>query len=265
VLSYVKICLHKRFSASIIIGIQNKKMREIRMEFFKIGEHAVCCFITAAELEERDIHTGDFIKNTSKLQEFLQSLIDEASEEVAFEIEEERLAVQVMPLPGKDLFIAFSETPMRNIVEMMDYIEKIKQERENYFQETPLPRPREREEIYESPKLAKPVEKRDRNLKLYRWGWALYCFDNLEDVERFCELIVFKDTIPSALYKDPKDNKFYLKIEKGRLSARKFDVICSLASEFAQPQVRNKYRSEYIREHLECIIPKWAIRIMKNL
>lgn len=236
-------------------------MQEIRMEFFKIGEHAVCCFITAAELEERDIHTGDFIKNTSKLQDFLQALIERASEEVSFEMGEERLAVQVMPLPGRDLFIAFSESPMQNIVEMMDYIEKIKQERENYFKENHSLK--EETPLLQNP--SKTTEKKEKKIKMYRWGWALYCFDSLDIVEQFCKSIAFKDTISSALYKDTKHKQYYLKIQKGRLSTKKFDAICALASEFAQPQNRNKYRFEYIDEHLECLIPKWAVRIMKNM
>ena len=45
----------------------------------------------------------------------------------------------------------------------------------------------------------------------------VFCFDTLHDIERFAETLNLDKNIPSKLYKDVSNGKYYLFVKKGKL------------------------------------------------
>lgn len=66
------------------------------MEFIRIDENTVRCIVTEEDMQEYDVEIDDFLKNRSKVQEFLHLIVEKASDEIGYEPKDGMLAMQIM-------------------------------------------------------------------------------------------------------------------------------------------------------------------------
>ena len=50
------------------------------MEFIRINENTVRCIVTEDDMREYDVDIDDFLKNRGKVQDFLHTIVERASD-----------------------------------------------------------------------------------------------------------------------------------------------------------------------------------------
>lgn len=227
------------------------------MEFIRINENTVRCIVTEDDMREYDVDIDDFLKNRGKVQDFLHTIVERASDEVGYEPKDGVLAMQIMMLPKNRLAITFSEKEdgaddISDLIQQVAgaTIEKVASMNEMFH-----------EDVEEEKKTkAKPVKKGTGTSLM-----QIFRFATLQDFEQFCSILSDKLTVKSSLYKDEKKNVFYVVIEKGRLSKVNYGHVCRVATEYGFFVSDRQDRKAYIDEHCSCMITGRAIKIVKKM
>ena len=92
----------------------------------------------------------------------------------------------------------------------------------------------------------------------------VFCFDTLHDIERFAETLNLDKNIPSKLYKDVSNGKYYLFVKKGKLKFGDYTRVCHKLTEYAKLCSQQAYIEQYCKEHFECLISKNALKVLKE-
>lgn len=216
------------------------------MKFQRIDEDTVCCLLTEEDMREYGLETKDFLTDKEKVHGFLETIVEQAKEEVGYESKSGMLAMQIAVLPDNGLAITFSEKAednMRNVIEQIMSGNKVLDDLAGQFME-------------ENQK----KEKVSKNTDSY-----IYCFESFEFLEEFCSNIKIDKPIKSRLYKDAETNKYYLLLRKGKLSKKEFEFVEQLASEFGIFISSRNARVMYMEEHYQCMIRKKAVNVIQSI
>ena len=88
--------------------------------------------------------------------------------------------------------------------------------------------------------------------------------NTLHDIERFAETLKLDKNIPSKLYKDVSNGKYYLFVKKGKLKFSDYTRVCHKLTEYAKLCSQQAYIEQYCKEHFECLISKNALKVLKE-
>ena len=216
------------------------------MKFQRIDADTVCCLLTEEDMQEYGLETKDFLTDKEKVHGFLETIIEQAKEEVGYESKSGMLAMQIAVLPDNGLAITFSEKAednVRNVIEQIMSGNKVLDDIASQFMEE-----------------KQKIEKTSKNADAY-----VYCFKNFEMLESFCNRIKIDKPIKSRLYKDVENDEYYLLLRKGKLSKKEFEFIEQLASEFGTFTSSQSSRIMYMEEHYQCMIRKKAVNVIQSI
>lgn len=217
------------------------------MTFKRIGNDMIRCILTEQDMIDNGLEIEDFFKDREKIQSFLETIVEQAREEVGYEMKSGMLALQVMPLPNKGLAITFSENADQGLGDVLSQIKDIASGiiSENVDEKD--------DEIITKDKKDKKQEGR------------LFSFDSYNDVDAFSKSCQVDKVGKSVLYKNGEDGKFYMVIRKGKLSRKIYEYICFLALEYGKLISDEQSVLVNFQEHHEPMIRKNAIGIMKKI
>lgn len=230
------------------------------MEFIRLDENTVRCIVSEDDMKEYDVEIDDFLKNRSKVQEFLHLIVEKATDEVGYEPKDGLLAMQIMMLPKNRLAITFSEK-MEEEGELGDLIQQVAGA--TLEQVSSLKELLEEKENPEAD--AEKKKGTETKKKKIVPVVQIFEFEKMEYIEQFASVLSEKHLVKSSLYKDEMKNVYYLITEKGRLSKVNYASVCRIASEYGRFISDKQQRKAYIEEHLDCLIANKAVKVMYNI
>lgn len=261
------------------------------MKFKRINENTVRCIIYEEDMIEHGVVLEDFLSNKNSIQEFLHKIVQMAMSEVGYEAKSGMLSMQVMQLPMNALAITFSEKSgaefqnmIDSTIEAMDGVNcfahsENKEDAEESTQNKQVElfdefikgmmhevnnkvNGEQNESNHTIVKKKVIKEENDKSKKVIR---KIFRFEKLTDFEKYCSVINFDKPIKSELYKDELDGKYYLIIEKARLSKKNFNMLCEIAVEYGNTLKENPFTLTYFNEHFTYMIKKKAIHVIRSL
>lgn len=237
------------------------------MTFQKLDENTVRCILSEEDMNEHGLRVEDFFLNKDKARSFLEGVVKQAQDEVGYEATGDTLAMQVMPLPHNGLAITFSEKSDYALQSMLGQLRSAIDELTDEDVETMMDQMCQSVAETSDGELKKAKKKKGekKKTKSKKTFFRVYCFDAFSNLEQFCGSISTEFNVKSQLYKDTTDDKYYLAIEKGRLSQKNLEKICYCATEFASLVSKQESYIEYCREHYTCMIKKGAVKVLGGL
>lgn len=227
------------------------------MEFIRIDENTVRCIVNEDDMREYDVEIDDFLKNRSKVQEFLHTIVERASDEIGYEPKDGLLAMQIMMLPKNRLAITFSEK-MEDEGEIGQLIQQVAGAAlENVSSLNDL-----EEKFNQKPDTDKE-KKKTQKTKLATM--RIFEFDNFEYFEQFVSTVPDKLNVKSSLFKEERKKTYYAILEKGRLSKVNYNYICRIATEYGTYLSDKEERKAYIEEHCTSVMNARAVKIIKKI
>lgn len=233
------------------------------MEFQKLDDNTVRCILTQEDMEERGLHIEDFFTDKEKTRNFLEDIVRMAHEEIGYENTSETLAMQVMPLPKNGLSITFSDRNDVSLQSMIGHIRSALEEIKTDDMNAMLEELEGQVVPTEDKEVKKQKNKSDKRKK--KVFFRVYEFNNMSQVEGFCATIPEDLNIKSQLYKNEEEGKYYLVIEKGRISLKNLEKACIRALEFGTLVSTKETHLMYCREHYQCVIKKGAVKVLRKL
>ncbi len=93
----------------------------------------------------------------------------------------------------------------------------------------------------------------------------IFSFKDFDTFTEAAKIIIPVYSGNSSLYKSPKDNRYYLTLEKGKCSSINFNKACNMLSEYGTKENMPESSVSFFEEHLESIIKKHAIQVASRL
>lgn len=93
----------------------------------------------------------------------------------------------------------------------------------------------------------------------------VFSFDSMDDISSAAIIVDTFYHDNNSLYKNPSDRKYYLCITKNRCSAKDFNKVCNILSEYGKKEPGFDNHTGFFNEHCDCIIAEHALHILRTL
>lgn len=239
------------------------------MKFTKIDENTVRCVISKEEMESYNLELEDFIKKNKKVKDFVELLIDKAGDEVGYEHSNGMMQLQLQPLPKMGLAITFSSREITAEELSKEIAMSLGEEQAGSFFDT-LSEPTGKEKKSNSVEITDIPKKKNarikKQLKEAEIPDLYICkFRNLQDVVSFCGQVPEHFFARGSVYKDEKNNVFYMVIERARCKMEKYLYVCRMSLEFSDPESGGATRFAFFNEQYTCIIRQNAFSVLRRI
>lgn len=262
------------------------------MKFKMIDQYTVRCILTEDDMIENEIELEDFFHNREKVHDLLELIMDKAKDEVGYELSEEVLSMQIMPLPMNGLAITISGKNDKEVSDLIGNVKKLASMTEEDLEDTDDESDGESDgesnkegkdvlsdilqdtqsldeaDLFDTQKIVKkPAKSNVKSIQNTnsKDGIKIFRFASLNEVEDFCLAIQRPKYITSHLFKDKIQNCYYLVIEQGKFTTKTFNMVCGMAIEFADLLSHQSSSMVFISEHCEALINKKAIFTMRKI
>lgn len=268
------------------------------MDFQRIDKNTVQCHMTEEEMNEYGFEIEDFFTNQEKSREFLEQIVERAEEEVGYEVESGMISMQLMRLPDNSLMITFSDRGEDGLQNMLHHLQNLagmidesaieavmnglrddlqSDKNRSDIQDVHMSEnldslakigksnlsDEEKRAAYQ--KHLREIERITRENKKKKLSTArIFQFSTLHDLEFFASTVSFNKSVTSRVYKDKASGVYYLLIKKGKLKVSEYNELSDYAKEYANVYSDQPYGEEYCKEHFECLIPKHALKVLKE-
>lgn len=93
----------------------------------------------------------------------------------------------------------------------------------------------------------------------------VFSFDSLDDISSVSRIIdrFYHDN--NSVYKNPSDKRYYLTISKNKTSAKDFNKVCNILSEYGKKENQFDNYIGFFSEHCDCIVKDHAMHILCRL
>lgn len=228
------------------------------MQFSKIDEKTIRCFVTLEELESQNMEIEDLFQKSERQQQFFGNIVKQARDLMGFVPPDENIIVNVLPVEGKGIVVTLSEdNQQQELVE--NFMEATRSAEQYLKQQLEL-----LQEARKEPKGKGGKEKQKRN-RTEPVKKRVYGFDSLHDLEEYCHSFAVQRKIKSSCTLDETTGRYFLTLEKGRMGVDAYNAICNQANDFAVLQQLTPAWESYEREHYRMLIPKYAVNVIHDL
>lgn len=93
----------------------------------------------------------------------------------------------------------------------------------------------------------------------------VFSFDSLDNISSVSRIIdrFYHDN--NSVYKNPSDKRYYLTISKNKTSAKDFNKVCNILSEYGKKENQFDNYTGFFSEHCDCIVKDHAMHILCRL
>lgn len=220
------------------------------MKFKRIDVETVRCLVSEEELLENGLNMDDFLTNGEKTEGFLRKIVSMAEEEVGYKVPGGSLSVQASILPNRVLSLTFSEKQGQGI---MDILKNLKNAVSKLS-----------EAMQEAEKKAKEPPEGALNGIAKKNSYQVE-FLKLDHLMRYASAVYLAVPVDNVVYHLDRNDRYYLVIQKGRLSE---DQICRLLSaslDFCEAIYSDPALLAYLDEHGEKFLEGSALQILQTI
>lgn len=266
------------------------------MKIERISENQIRCTLNKADLAEKEIMLTELAYGTDKAKELFKELMEQAAIELGFEVDNIPLMIEAIPVNPDCLILIITkvEDPdeldtrfsrfTKHLEAARAYAESEEDDEEEYedddeTEKTSSNVPEGTEGLFEAlgnlaeglsalsakrtgKVIGKPKEPEAVDTsKTFR----LYGFKNLDNVILSANSVKGIYDSTNTLYKNPKDNRFYLYLTRDNNTDMEFIRTCNLISEYGNKLSMNYAGPSYLNEHYKVIIKANALQTLSDL
>lgn len=264
------------------------------MKLERISENQIRCTLYKADLAEKELLISELAYGTDKAKELFRELMQQASSELGFEVDNIPLMIEAIPVSKECLVLIITkvEDPdeldtrfsrFTKPIEIEDVEDEDEDEDMKLEADEDMPQPNpvnpmksmtdglvealgslaaglgalESTRMKKQPAQAKQTAERE--------SFRIFAFKSLDQVILSSKLVVPTYKSENTLYKNPQDSKFYLYMTKTENTESEFVRACNTISEYGT-KVRSIYATpSHMEEHFKVIVEGNALQTLANL
>lgn len=224
------------------------------MKIEKVNSNQIKCVLSKTDLTSREIKVSELAYGTEKAQELFKDMMAQASDEFGFETNDSPLMIEAVPLSSDSIMLIITK------VENPEDIEE-------KFSNLPVPNTRTFKKRDTSTTNDKPALLPSKAATLADTAnvFFVYRFDSLNHVTDASKRLVSMGIPESTLYKDAKENQYYLTLVSGDANKINPLLLKGLIAEYGEAISAKKSVLSYYKEHMKTLIKEDAITILSKI
>ncbi len=251
------------------------------MKIERINDNQIRCTLSNFDLSVRNLNLTELAYGSEKAKNLFREMIQKASNEVGFEVEDIPLMVEAIPLSNESVMLVITKmedpeeldtrfskfSPMSEdedsllddlANELLEGADGLMQflkgtaEAAKALKDGQTPTPPALEQVKENPE-AVPVNQ-----------FRVFMFPSIDAASDASKVATIVFHGESMLYKNPQSGRYYLLIQRGEDSLE-FSRICNVLAEYGSKIHQDYATRAYFEEHYEVIIRQDALGALAQL
>ncbi|MCM1272945.1 MAG: adaptor protein MecA [Clostridium sp.] len=257
------------------------------MKIERLSENQIRCTLNKADLADKELLLSELAYGTDKAKELFRELMQQASNELGFEVDNIPLMIEAIPVSSECLILIITkvEDPdeldtrfsrfTKHLADVEPYDSEDLEDDDDSHIDVGSSAVHAADGLIEAlgnlaeglsalgghktKRASEPVAEMHQDV------FRVYSFVSLEDVMEASESVGDVYTGHSTLYKSKNDNKYYLYLIKGETSDGDFIRVCNIISEYGD-KVKATYATlEHYEEHYKVIVEDNAIQTLSAI
>lgn len=248
------------------------------MKIEKVNDNQIRCTLTREDLDSRHIKLSELAYGTEKAKSLFRELMEQASYEFGFDAEDIPLMIEAVPLTTDSILL---------IVTKVEYPEEL-DTRFSHFSEDTDPDDREEYEDIMTPssssandiidlfhKAKEAAATLQKNADVPASSEAdisipvditkMFSFHSLDVLIRLAHVLNGFYQGENTLFKNPRDNRFYLVVSKSAHTPEEFNKTCNILTEYGAQGDFSVGQLAYYKEHYQTIVDSNALATLAQL
>ncbi len=265
-----------------IILIFAKGVKTMKIE--RLSENQIRCTLYKADLADKEMLLTELAYGTDKAKELFREMMQQASAELGFEVDNIPLMIEAIPISPECLVLIVTkvEDPeeldtrfSRFTKQVVDEYEDASYEDGEYEEQPATP---STDSLLEalgslaenlnainnsrmSKKTRNAVKQKESDKNIFR----IYAFKSLDEVILSAKLVKNIYRSVNSLYKNPQDSRFYLYMTKDKNTDGEFTRTCNIMGEYGN-KIKSTYATpNYMDEHFKIIIEADAVQKLAEI
>lgn len=248
------------------------------MKIERINENQIRCTLSSFDLSVRDLNLGELAYGSEKAKKLFREMIQKASNEVGFEAEDIPLMVEAIPLSNESIMLIITkiedpeelDTRFSKFSPMSEEEESLSSLASELLEGADgilgLFTSKAAGDSVPSPlSAAAGLKNVENTVSEGQPSVRFFTFDTLEQVCHAARIAGQVFDGANTLYKNPKNNRYYLVIREPEEGNDSFKRICNLLSEYGSTLKTDPAAEAYYQEHYEVIVKDRALQTLSNL
>lgn len=253
------------------------------MKIERLSENQIRCTLYKADLADKEMLLTELAYGTDKAKELFREMMQQASNELGFEVDNIPLMIEAIPVSPECLVLIVTKVEDPEELDsrfskftkpaMEEYESDIYDEEEEESSDTSstadslleaLGSLAENLNALNNNRMSKKTKnavKKESEKSIFR----IYAFKNLDEVILSAKLVknIYKSM--NALYKNPQDSRFYLYMTKDKNTDGEFTRTCNIIGEYGNKVKATYATPNYMDEHFKVIIEADAIQKLAEI
>lgn len=231
------------------------------MKIEKVNSNQIKCFLNKNDLLSRHIKVSELAYGTEKAQELFRDMMDQANDEVGFEVSDAPLMIEAVPLSTDSIMLIITKVDNPEELESKfnslpnpdsrKFVKKLTEDIEGQTQEEAEPESEDIESDDENPIGIK--------------AFFVYRFDAFDDVSAIAPKLMDFSFDNSILYKNKQDGKLYLVLISDNMVRKDTKIVRGMLSEYAEQIITRRTIISHYDEHYDTIIKNNAIKVLVSI
>lgn len=257
------------------------------MKIERLSENQIRCTLYKSDLADKELLLTELAYGTDKAKALFRELMQQASNELGFEVDNIPLMIEAIPVSTECLILIITkvEDPEELDTRFSRFTKPVDNEDGDYNEEgedldiavsgheghaadgliEALGSLAEGLSALGGGRMLKKARDNAKNQAAGPDVFRVYAFKNLDDVIISSKLVKDIYNSDNSLYKNPQDNVFYLYLTKDNNTDGEFARTCNMISEYAS-KVRISYATpSHMEEHFKLIIRANALQTLSQI
>ncbi|MCR5304478.1 MAG: adaptor protein MecA [Lachnospiraceae bacterium] len=224
------------------------------MTFKRINEGTVQCIVSGSDLAEYGLTFTDIMERGEKSEIFIRNMLESARREAGFSTKSPGVSMQITPLQNDSLIVTLSDSVSNGLIGLLAHIKEVISEGIPGLSEEDSEEVEERVIAH----FSEGLEPEDLPASV-----RVVAFDSIGEAVSFSSTAGCTYGLKSSLYKS--NGKYFLVMEKGRMSWERYNRLSSDATEYGLVGVAGDDRLAYLYEHGDLLIKEKALQTLRSL
>lgn len=242
------------------------------MRIEKINDNQIRCTLTRADLAARQLHLSELAYGTEKAKSLFHDMMQQAAFEFGFEADDIPLMIEAIPASSDSIVLII--TKVEDPEELDTRFSKFSPSSGSGWERTKDPAPEKlegaedllnligklKESISALPEEVSGDKKAEKKPSL-----KLFSFGTMEQVISASRLLDSIYTGSNTLYKDLRAGLYILALTPSDHTAREFNRICNMLSEYGSLEKGSSASLAFLEEHCEILISATAVQQLAKI
>lgn len=254
------------------------------MKIERLSENQIRCTLYKADLADKELLLTELAYGTDKAKELFRELMQQASAELGFEVDNIPLMIEAIPVSPECLVLIITkvEDPDEMDARFSRFTKQLSEAgktEDDEDDEDEDEREQKADSLIEAlgslaeglsalggsrfakPSTAPTPKAPEQKTEVFR----VFAFKNLDQVIVSAKHVKNIYAGENTLYKNPRDSRFYLYMTKDEISDGEFSRACNIIGEYGN-RVRSTYATpSHMEEHFKIIIDGNALQTLSEI